>query len=121
MSLKPEGCTSCPLYSNTMVSGAGIRPAKVVFLDAAAPSWASSALVDRGGKLVKFMLDELKKDEQGVGPVSRMVNEMFFMYTVGCGCNTPTVEIIRKCRDTVTSSRLLQSGASVVVALGQTR
>lgn len=118
MSLKPEGCTSCPLYNSTMVSGAGVRPAKVVFLDVAPPSWAASALVDRGGKLVKFLLEELKKKEGNTGPVTKMVNEMFFMYTLGCGTNTPTVDTIRKCRDTVTSSRLLQTGASVVVALG---
>lgn len=118
MTLKPTGCTECPLYKNSMVNGAGVRPAKVVFLDIAAPAWASSPLADRGGKLVKFLLEEVKKQESNQGPVSRMVNEMFYMYTLGCGTSSPAADTIRHCRDTVTGSRLLQTGATVVVALG---
>lgn len=118
MSLKPEGCKACPLYSGTMVSGAGVRPAKVVFLDAAAPSWAAVPMADRGGKLVRYLIDEVKAAEGPSSPFAKMASGLYYMYTLGCGCNSVTVDLIRGCRDIVTATRLLQTCADVVVALG---
>lgn len=117
--MKPFKCKECPRFRNNFVTPVGTTPAKIAFILEEPPFWGGVAMAGNDGKMLKAVLARCSsKDSLGIVP--SIVNKAFYMYAVSCGDRETkaSVKLIEQCKGNVGAQNLLNSGATVVVAMG---
>jgi uracil-DNA glycosylase family 4 len=117
MTAKPQGCSKCPLFNAKLVSGAGVRPASVLFLGSNPPSWGG-LFTDNGGKILKHIISKLKAENPEDKSVLDMSAKSYMMYSACCPGKAVN-EVIDTCKANVSGQMLSMADPKVIVALGR--
>lgn len=116
--MKPFKCNTCPRFKSPLVTPVGTTPAEVVFLLDEPPFWGGTALSGRGGDVLKALLKRSVKLDTD-NKVAPMLARSYFMHSISCGSKDKgSVKLVQQCKDSVGAQALLNSGASVVIAMG---